>query len=349
MAKSSPRRALALLTLLCAVATTLVGFAGPAGAAGRSDITWSVAPADAKGPDGRSVIDVELAGGQEATEHVAIINRSTKEVVFAIDANDGYLTAKGLFDMRPSDATPTDGGSWIKLPDKVTIPAGATAVVPVKVSVPRNATPGDHPAGVTASVDTISGQVRVQNRVGVRVNLRVTGDYVAKVAVTNLRTVYTGSWNPFAAGHIDVTYTVANVGNVRVAPDAQVRTSALVGESGWDDTSEAKTREIMPGGSREFTARVTGVWPMGSITTKVVAIPSPVGKSPPGVVAERVTIDTTLWALPWPQLAFLVLLVVAFLVIRVTVSRRRRRLERQAAILREASELIAQHGGTPKD
>ncbi|WP_405146378.1 hypothetical protein OG589_04375 [Sphaerisporangium sp. NBC_01403] len=349
MAMSSPRRALALLALLCAVATTLVGFAGPAGAAGRSDITWSVAPADANGPDGRSVIDVELAGGQEVTEHVAIINRSTKEVVFAIDANDGYLTAKGLFDMRPSDATPTDGGAWIKLPDKVTIPAGATAVVPVKVSVPRNATPGDHPAGVTASVDTISGQVRVQNRVGVRVNLRVTGDYVAKVAVTDLRTEYTGSWNPFAAGYIDVTYTVANVGNVRVAPDAQVRTSALVGESGWDDTSEAKTREIMPGGSREFTARVTGVWPMGSITTKVVAIPSPAGKSPPGITAERVTIDTTLWALPWPQLALLALLVVAFLVIRVAVSRRRRRLERQAAILREASALIAHYGGTPKD
>ncbi|WP_155340088.1 WxL protein peptidoglycan domain-containing protein [Acrocarpospora corrugata] len=279
---SSPRRAPALLALLCAVgATTLVGFAGPAGAAGRSDVTWSVAPADANGPDGRSVIDLELAGGQEATEHVAVINRSTKEVVFAIDANDGYLTAKGLFDMRPSDATPTDGGAWIKVPGKVTIPAGATAVVPVKVTVPQNATPGDHPAGVTASVETIFEQVRVQNRVGVRVNLRVTGDYAAKLAVTDLRAEYTGSWNPFAAGSIDVTYTVANAGNVRVAPDAQIRTSALAGESGWDDTSEAKTREIMPGGSREFTARVTGVWPMGSITTKVVAIPALVGESPP--------------------------------------------------------------------
>ncbi|MEU8271902.1 hypothetical protein AB0B89_32695 [Sphaerisporangium sp. NPDC049002] len=350
MAMSSPRRALALLALLCAAgATTTVGFASPAGADSRSDITWSVAPADANGPDGRSVIDVELAGGQEVTEHVAVVNRSTKEVVFAIDANDGYLTAKGLFDMRPSDATPTDGGAWIKVPDKVSLPAGATAVVPIKVSVPRNATPGDHPAGVTASVDTISGQVRVQNRVGVRVNLRVTGDYMAKVAVTDLRAEYSGSWNPFAGGSIDVTYTVTNDGNVRVAPDTSVRTSALLGESGWDDTSEAKSREIMPGGSRQFTARVTGVWPMGSITTKVAAVPSPVGKSPSGVVAEQVTIGTTLWALPWPQLAFLVLLVVAFLVIRMAAARRRRRLERQAAILREASALIAQYGDRPKD
>ncbi|GIH25271.1 hypothetical protein Aph01nite_35810 [Acrocarpospora phusangensis] len=340
---ASPRRAVALLALMCA---TLVGLAGPAAA---RDITWSVVPANAGGPDGRSVIDVELAGGQEVTEHVAVINRSTKEVVFAIDANDGYLTAKGLFDMRPSDATPTDGGAWIQIPDKVTIPAGATAIVPVKVTVPQNATPGDHPAGVTASVETISDQVRVQNRVGVRVNLRVTGDYVAKVAVTELRTEYTGSWNPFTSGSIDVTYTVANVGNVRVAPSAQIRTSALVGESGWDDTSEAKTREIMPGSSRQFTARVTGVWPMGSLTTKIVTIPSPVGQPAPGVLAERVTVDTTLWALPWPQLVLLVLLVAAFFVIRVYASRRRERLDRQAEILREASALIAQYGGKPKE
>ncbi|WP_405141244.1 hypothetical protein OG589_30000 [Sphaerisporangium sp. NBC_01403] len=48
--------------------------------------------------------------------------------------------------------------------------------------------------------------------------------------------------------------TVANMGNVRLVPDATVRASALVGESGWDDASEAKTREVMPGGSRGFTA-----------------------------------------------------------------------------------------------
>ncbi|MFJ2034106.1 hypothetical protein [Streptosporangium sp. NPDC087985] len=340
MTRSSLRGALALLAALWAVgATGLVAFAVPADAGG-SDTTWSVVPADANGPDGRSVIDVELAGGQEVTEHVAVINRSTKPVVFAIDANDGYLTAKGYFDMRPSDATPADGGAWIEAPDKVTIPAGATSVVPVKISVPGNVTPGDHPAGVTASVETISGQVRVQNRVGVRVNIRVTGAYVAKVAVTGLRTEYTWSWNPFAAGSVDVTYTVANVGNIRLAPDSRVRTSAFVGESGWDDTSEAKTREIMPGGSREFTARVTGVWPMGPITTNVVAIPSPAGKSLPGITAERVAIDTMVWALPWPQLALLALLILVFLAIRVTRSRRRRRIEKLVELRAEQMRVM---------
>jgi hypothetical protein len=317
------------VTLLAAMAAmvTLVGlvaFATPSGA----DVTWSVVPADANGPDGRRVIDIELAGGQQTTEHIAVINRSTQPVDFAIDANDGYLTSKGYFDMRPSDAKPVDGGAWIEIPDKVNIAAGATAVVPVKVSIPQNATPGDHPAGVTASVDTVSGQVRVQNRVGVRLNIRVSGAYVAKVAVSDVKAQYTWSWNPFTPGSVEVTYTVANAGNVRLAPDSRILTSTLVGETGWTDTSDAKAREIMPGGSRTFTARVTGAWPMGVINTTVMAIPAPAGQPLPGVTAERVSIDTSVWALPWPQLAVLALLVLLIVAFRVTSVRRRKRIEK---------------------
>ncbi|MEU8199211.1 hypothetical protein AB0C10_36050 [Microbispora amethystogenes] len=328
MTKSRSRGAFALLAVLHAVGATvlvvLVAFATPASA----DTTWSVVPANAKGPDGRSVIDIDLAGGQQVTEHIAVINRSTQPVDFAIDANDGYLTAKGYFDMRPSDVKPTDGGSWIEIPDKVTIDGGATAVVPVKVSIPQNATPGDHPAGVTASIDTISGQVRVQNRVGVRLNIRVTGNYVAKVAVTGLRADYHWSWNPFSPGTVDVSYTLANVGNVRLAPDSRVLTSSFVGESSWDDKSEAKAREIMPGGSRTFSARVTGAWPMGTIDTTIMAIPAPAGKPLPGITAERVASGTSLWALPWPQLALIALLVLVLLAFRISAVLRRRRREK---------------------
>jgi hypothetical protein len=328
LTKSRSRGALAHLAVLPAVCVTLlvamVAFAGPSGA----DTTWSVVPADANGPDGRSVIDLELAGGQQVIEHVAVINRSTEPVDFAIDANDGYLTSKGYFDMRPSDVTPVDGGAWMEVPDKVTIAAGATSIVPVKVSIPQNATPGDHPAGVTASLETVSGQVRVQNRVGVRLNIRVTGDYVAKLAVTGVQAEYTGSWNPFAAGSVEVTYTVANVGNVRLATDNRILASTFASESSWSDPSGAKAREMLPGGSRTLAARVPGAWPLGPVSTTITAIPSPAGKPLPGVTAERVAIEVTAWALPWPQLALLALLALVFLAIRVIGARRRRRIEK---------------------
>lgn len=333
MAKSSSRCAVAVLHAAGAIAlVAVVAIAGPAQAAARIDTTWSVVPANANGPDGRGDIDIELAPGQAVTEHVAVTNRSVKPVAFAIDANDGYLTAKGYFDMRPAEATPVDGGSWVAVPETVTVPAGGTTVVPVKVTIPENATPGDHPAGVTASVDTISGQVRVHNRVGVRLNIRVSGDYVAKLDVTGISAAYTWSWNPFAAGSVDVTYTVANLGNLRLAPDARVRTSALGGDGDWTDTSEAKAREIMPGAKRDFTARVTGVWPLGPVSAKLMTIPSPAGRPLPGITADRVTSGVTVWAIPLPQILFIVLLVLAFLVLRWNRSRRRRHLEKLIAL-----------------
>ncbi|NJP92397.1 DUF916 domain-containing protein [Nonomuraea sp. FMUSA5-5] len=323
MTKSRALGALAALLVTLPV-SLLVSLAGPAAA----DITWSVVPANAGGPDGRSVIDLELAGGQQVTEHVAVTNRSTRPVDFAIDANDGYLTAKGYFDMRPSDAVPADGGAWLEIPERVTVAAGATSVVPVKVTIPQNATPGDHPAGVTASLETVSGQVRVQNRVGVRLNIRVTGDYVAKVAVSDVRAEYVQSWNPFASGSVEVTYTVANAGNVRLVTDNRVLTATLAGQSDWSDPSAARARELMPGGSRTFTARVTGAWPLGPIGTTVTAIPSPAGGPLPGVAAEQVAVQATVWALPWPQLALLVLLALAYPAVRLIAAWRRKRIQK---------------------
>ncbi|WP_193318656.1 COG1470 family protein [Nonomuraea phyllanthi] len=314
----------ACAALLVALLAALVAFAAPS----HADTTWSVVPANADGPDGRSVIDLEIAGGQQVVEHVAVINRSTEPVDFAIDANDGYLTSKGYFDMKPSNAEPVDGGAWIAVPEHVTIAAGATSVVPVTVSIPPNATPGDHPAGVTASLETVSGQVRVQNRVGVRLNIRVTGDYVAKVAVTDVRAEYTASWNPFAAGSVAVTYTVTNAGNVRLVTENQVLTSTFAGESSWSDPSAARARELMPGGSRTFVARVPGAWPLGPIGATVTAIPSPAGQAIPGVTAQRMAIGTTVWALPWPQLALIVLLVLAFFAVRLLAAWRRRRIQK---------------------
>ncbi|MEW9551954.1 hypothetical protein [Nonomuraea sp. NPDC050783] len=321
--------AVAVFTAVAALATAATlaaraAFAAPSGA----DTTWSVVPAGAGGPDGRRAIDLELAGGGQVTEHVAVVNRSPRPVEFAIDAGDGYLTAKGYFDMRPSDAEPADGGAWLEVPGKVTVAAGATSVVPVKVSIPRNATPGDHPAAVTASLETVSGQVRVQNRVGVRLNIRVTGAYVARVAVTGVRAAYAGSWNPFAPGSVEVTYTVANTGNVRLVTDNRIRTSTVAGESDRSDPSTARAREIMPGGRRTFVARVPGTWPLGPVGATVTAIPSPAGGPLPGVTAERVTAGTTLWALPWPQLGLLALLALVLPAVRAIAAWRRRRIKK---------------------
>ncbi|WP_033438762.1 DUF916 domain-containing protein [Saccharothrix sp. NRRL B-16314] len=329
--------------LLCVTAVLLAAPVLPATAGrpltppGAAEVSWSVVPAAANGPDGRRAVDLHVGPGQRVTEHIAVTNHSARPVAFVLDANDGYLTDKGVFDMRSAEVTPVDGGSWITVPDTVTVDGGATTVVPVIVTAPDHATPGDHPAGVTASLDTASGQVRVRNRVGVRFDIRVTGDLTAELAVTNVHAAYEQTWNPFAAGTVHLRYDVVNNGNVRVAPDIGVTSSTLFADTTWTDTGAARSREVLPGGTRRFDHRDTRAWPFGRITTTVTVNP--------GADAAPVTVTVTTWALPVGQAVLLVLVVSALLAIRFRTRARRRRFDRLLAQARDEGRAEAAGSG----
>jgi hypothetical protein len=320
----TPVRAFVAGALLCAVlggAAPAVAAAGPDGA-----VTWSVAPADADGPDGRRVIDIELDPGSTGTEHVAVTNHSDQTVSFGLAANDGYLTEQGSFDMLPSSAPPSGGGAWLVVPDEVTVGAGATEIVPVEIAVPEDAIPGDHPAGVTASLRS-GGEMDVEYRVGVRVNLRVTGEVIASLAVDVVDASYRPSWNPFAPGEVVVVVAVVNDGTVGVGLAGNATASSrLTGASGSGPPAEVA--EVLPGGRVEVGAHVPAVWPLGPtrIATEINGVlPEDLAEV---ALPVTVTATTDMWALPVTQL--LALLVVALAVLGLWKVRRRRqaRLER---------------------
>jgi hypothetical protein len=149
--------------------------ASPAAAAAAEDepITWSVRPGDEEGQDGRAWVEWDADPGDGLTEHMVVTNHGAIEVEFQLSAADAYFTDTGRFNMLPSDAESVDAGTWIDLPESVVVPAGATEVVPFTITVPANATPGDHPAGVAASVMSDgAGAIGVESRVGFRVMTR---------------------------------------------------------------------------------------------------------------------------------------------------------------------------------
>lgn len=69
---------------------------------------------------------------------------------------------KVRFNVLPSNATSVAASSWISVVEKFTVAPGSAAVVPFAVAVPSNATPGDHAAGIAASVLSKGGQDSVQ-------------------------------------------------------------------------------------------------------------------------------------------------------------------------------------------
>jgi hypothetical protein len=339
MTRTSPRAPLRLLTVLAAVLVTVP--IAPAGAVGEPTpptLTWAVQPANQHGPDGRRWIQLTLDPGQVVTEHLAVRNFSAGPVVFALKAADGYLTDRGRFNMLPSNRASVDGGTWIEVQEKVTVGAKETKVVPFTITVPRDATPGDHPAGIAATLTSTGGTVAVESRVGFRVMMRVGGTITAALAIDDLAATYRHSWNPFSAGTIRVRYTTTNDGNVAVTGAGRVTIAELFGLARHD--ARAETEEMLPDGRRAVDTRVAGVWALGPLRTSVDVTPSVRDGGPAGAIRPA-SATVTVWTLPWPQLALAAILGALVLALRAITRRRRRRLAELLARARDEGRAAA--------
>jgi hypothetical protein len=304
------------------------------------EVTWAIVPADAAGvPDQRVSYRLDLDPGATVTEHALITNFSAEPVTFDILAADGVLSPTGAFDLLPPDEKSRGVGAWVEVQPTVDVPAGGSVVVPFTLTVPENATPGDHPGGIVAGI-TRTGeqadgpQVGINTRVGVRIHLRVSGEITPAFAFTDVSTSYEMSWNPFAPGRLHVEYTVANEGNVRLRSIQQFTAlgpfglpTGAVGPSG---TVIGQQREVLPGQTSKVEQVLESTWPLGLITTTLRGTQDSVGEDNPLAQMEQATIQTTAWAIPWMQL--LVLLILALLVFAVVRLIKRRRTKQAEAI-----------------
>jgi hypothetical protein len=293
-------------------------------------VTWSFRPSDEQGMDKRSWVELTLDPGESAQEYAELRNLSAHEVTFAIKAADGYFTDKGRFNMLPASEESTEAGLWIQVEDSVTLGPDERVVVPFTVTVPSNATPGDHPAGLAATVrspgaDGQGGTVAVDSRVGFRVMTRVTGDYVSTLDLT-VDADYSERWNPFQPGTVTVNYVFTNTGNTRLAvtPSATVAGPFGLLAKHWEAEAAG---ELAPGEERAGSFRVQGMWPLGRWVATVEVSGEPVIDT--GGPSAAATAQDAVAAVPWPQLIVVVVAVALVIWWRKDRSQRRRALDRR--------------------
>ncbi|MFI7078621.1 hypothetical protein ACIBO1_15140 [Micromonospora sp. NPDC049903] len=327
-------RTSAVLATLAVLAATGLAGAVPAWAEPTAPtVTWAVQPANPLGPDGRRWVERTLDPGEVVTEHLAVRNFSDAPVVFSLQAADGYLTDKGRFNMLPSHQSSVDGGTWITVRDTVSVGAKSTRVVPFTIEAPADASPGDHPAGIAATVTSTGGTVAVESRVGFRVMLRVSGTAVAAIRVDDLTATHHRSWNPFSPGNVRIRYTAVNDGNVAVTGAGRATVGDLFGL--LDTEGPAEVEELLPGGDRPAEAYVRGVWGWGRLTATVTLTPDILVGDPTDSEIRPTTATVTVWSMPWPQVALLLVIVALVLAWRAVVRGRRRRLARLLARARD--------------
>lgn len=306
----------------------------PASVAAADDTTaaWSVTPSDAAGAtDGRTRLELALAPGEQAEEHVLVANSSTVERTFRIYGADGFNTETGGFDLRPAAATPVDVGAWVTTPEAtVTVPALSTRTVALTVAVPADATPGDHMGGLVVSpeqvqVDEATG-VLVDTRVAVRLAVRVAGELAPALEVRDVHASYSAGAVPFAAAPATVTFQVVNTGNVKVLGVPRVRLTGPFGAVLAQVEAE-RTREVLPGDSFTVTTTLEDVEPT-VLATAVVDVTMAAAPGPdtelPGVSS---TARTRVLAVSWSGFAVVALVAAAVVLVVRRVRRRRREAE----------------------
>ncbi|WP_434741404.1 WxL protein peptidoglycan domain-containing protein [Micromonospora sp. SH-82] len=264
---------------------------------------WAVQPSSAKGPTGRNYFIYDLSPGDTLTDHVGVSNLSDRPLAFEVYGTDAYTTTDGAFALLPAAQTATDVGSWVQFEQRRwTVEPGRRADIPFRLTVPANATPGDHAGGVIGSIaqarTTQDGQrVLVDQRLAARIYLRVAGEVQPAVTVESVTVAYDNPINPLGGGDAVVTYTLRNSGNIRVAGTGAV---TLAGPFGWElaRTDPVELPELLPGATFTVTERITGVPPALRLTAEVDVRATTVDDPLPPVLRAA-----AVWAPPWLLLA----------------------------------------------
>ncbi len=302
--------ALALLALLPGTAASAaprptptppsVSLDRPGSAPAKGDrLTVGVQPAKATAPDARAHFDYRLTAGAVVTDYVAVFNYSAKPVSLKLYARDALTTTSGDLDVQHYDTKPTDVGAWLALAaPEVALKPRTRVIVPFQLGLPFNATPGDHTGAIVAALTTTSTKdgrtVQVENRVGLRVYLRVAGAVTRRLDVTNLRARFRGGLSPLARGPADVSFVVRNTGNVRIGGSARVKVHDVFGRTVATVTLDEDS-VLLPGSAVPVSVRLPSV--LGTVRMSAT------------VSVESVQRTTPFWAVPWiPVLVVVTLL-----------------------------------------
>jgi hypothetical protein len=295
------------------------GVGGPKPLPGQ--VSWSVLPATAKGPDNtRNLFSYGVVkAGTTIVDHVEIVNRSKQSAAFSIYGADAIgTTLKDALLLEPPTEKPVDIGAWITFPGgarqlSTVIPAGKAIIESFTVSVPPLATPGDHTGALVAAVGipgkNKAGLAIVENyRIAVPMELRIPGALHASIQVQSISTGFSDPLSPFGTGSATLSYSVINTGNVRETGTQQVTVTGPFGQS--STIKPPKLPTILPGDSVRVSVSLPGLYPVGPMSAHVTVTPAWPPKSLP--IAQQAAIATgnaSLFAMPWSLVGFILLLI----------------------------------------
>ncbi|MCU1405140.1 MAG: hypothetical protein JWQ43_1443 [Glaciihabitans sp.] len=285
--------------------------------------SWSVAPADTAVGTARPNFDYAVDAGQVVEDAFLVRNDGATTLTLNVYAADAFTTREGNIDLLAAGEVSVDAGTWVSLPvSMLTLAAGESSIIPFTLAVPTDAQPGDHSAGIVASLTSNdpAAEVQVDRRLGSRMYIRVGGELSPAVEATGLTVEFSGMWNPWAVGSLDVSYQLANTGDTRITALSSLSAAGPLGAAATT-TGEVQLPEVLPGSAVEVRHQLSGVGALLWLAGAVSIAPSSVGIG--AAQLDAIELDYGVAAIPATVL--LVLLVLAILVVLIILVLRARR------------------------
>jgi len=315
-----------LATVLVLAAVAFLGFGPSTVAFAAESQDLGVRPSVVLEGQSRPVFVLFISPGATVRDSVSLINKTDREMTVDLYPADAVNTNDGSFALRKSDDEMSGVGAWVSLPtSQVTLPAGTETRVPFELTVPADATPGDHAGGIVA-LDTAQralggeGDVdfAVRSGVAARIYTRVNGPLTPQLTVSEV-TIDKSGGVPALLGlstGATVTYTITNTGNVRLSPTAAVGVDPMLGSNSVLEPEPLP--ELVPGSSVTVTRPLGVVSSIGQLEVSVAVTAADSGNAAPvGAVGKA-----SLVAVPW----LLVALVIVLDILAIRWFRRRRRV-----------------------
>ena len=139
----------------------------------------------------------QLEPGDELVDEALVINEGDLPVRLKLYAAEATSAVNGGTAFGGQDDNPSGAASWLSFDvQEVSLEPGETQIVPFTITVPIDASPGDHVAGLLVETfptgpesgtgDEPQFMVEVVQRVGVAVVIDIAGDRVAELEITDL-------------------------------------------------------------------------------------------------------------------------------------------------------------------
>ena len=214
-------------------------------------------------------IRLEISGnpGQTLSEEMTLINER--------DTTETYYVSYANFEAQGETGTPTfvdakdDLGTWMQAPDSISLAPGTSKIIPIKITIPKDADAGGHFAAIfwgTQPKSSTPGQVAIGAKTGMLVLLRVNGNVSENGGLLEFSTLNKQKF--YTALPVSFFYRFQNNGGDRIKPTGDVKIKDILGITEKKIPGNPVDGNILPSSVRKIETVWQGKDVSGSVAEK---------------------------------------------------------------------------------